>query len=263
MANDLEFLERGDGERLACRIQPGKGPALLWLGGLRSDMEGTKALALEAWARTHGRAMVRFDYFGHGRSSGRFEEGTLSRWRDDALAVLDTFCPEGVIAIGSSMGGWVALLLALARPQQVRALALIAPAPDFTETLMWARFDEGTRRQIMERGVTLLPAEGGEEPMPVSRVLIEDGRQHLLLDGDIAYDGPVRILQGVQDQSVPWATALELMARLRSTDVHLNLAKNGDHRLSNPADLERLTQTVEALCRLCDSEADKAPMTCP
>ena len=253
MANDLEYLDCGAGGKLACRIRPGKGPALLWLGGLRSDMDGTKAQALDAWARDQGRAMVRFDYFGHGRSPGRFEDGTISRWRDDALCVLDACCPKGAIAVGSSMGGWVALLLALARPQQVRALALIAPAPDFTETLMWAHFDEGTRRQIMERGVIHLPADGDDEPMPISRALIEDGRRHLLLNGRIAYDGPVRILQGVQDQSVPWDTALELMARLRSQDVQLNLAKNGDHRLSKPADLARLTQTVAELCRLCGS----------
>ena len=252
MANEVEFLQCPDGQRLACRVQTGTAPALLWLGGLRSDMDGTKAQAVSTWAHDHGRAMVRFDYSGHGLSPGRFEDGTISRWRDDALCVLDQLCPQGAIVTGSSMGGWIALLAALRRPEHVKALMLIAPAPDFTETLMWARFDEGTRRQIMERGATLLPADDGEEPLPVSRALIEDGRKHVLLDGTIGYNGPVRIHQGVQDQSVPWPTALELMARLHSADVQLNLVKNGDHRLSKPADLARLTHTIETLCHLCN-----------
>jgi pimeloyl-ACP methyl ester carboxylesterase len=248
MANTVTYLKRADGETIACRIRPGDGPCILWLGGFRSDMEGTKASYVDEWAKAHGRAFVRFDYFGHGQSSGKFEAGTLSRWREDALAVLDAHCPNGVIALGSSMGAWIALLLALAQPAKIKALALIAPAPDFTEKLMWQGFDQDTRRLIVERGIYYEPSDYDDEPTPITHALIEDGRKHLLMDGPIAFAGPVRILQGVQDQSVPWSYALELVARLQSDDVVFTLSKTGDHRLSTPEDLTRLTQTLDNLC---------------
>lgn len=248
MANDLTFIKRQDGEKIACRLRPGRGPTILWLGGFRSDMDGTKAQAVDAWAQQTGHAFVRFDYFGHGLSSGTFEDGTISRWRDDALSVLDAHCTGDVIAIGSSMGAWIALLLALARPQTIKALTLIAPAPDFTEKLMWQGFDQDTRRLIVERGVYYEPSDYGDEPTPVTHALIEDGRRHLVMDNTISFAGPVRILQGLKDDSVPWSYALELMARLSSEDIVFTLSKNGDHRLSAPEDLSRLITTLDDLC---------------
>ncbi len=249
MANDLTFIKREGGEKLACRVRPGKGPTVLWLGGFRSDMDGTKAEAVDAWAKESGRAFVRFDYSGHGQSSGKFEEGTISRWRDDALCVLDEYCPGDVIALGSSMGAWIALLLAKARPAQIKALALIAPAPDFTEKLMWQGFDQDTRRLIVEQGVYYEPSDYSDEPTPITRALIEDGRQNLVMDAPIAFAGPVRILQGVQDESVPWSYALELMGCLQSKDIVFTLSKSGDHRLSTPPDIVRLTTTLDLLCQ--------------
>ncbi|MDQ7017611.1 MAG: alpha/beta hydrolase [Robiginitomaculum sp.] len=249
MANDLTFIKREGGETLACRVRPGKGPTVLWLGGFRSDMDGTKAEAVDTWAKESGRAYVRFDYSGHGQSSGKFEEGTISRWRDDALCVLDEYCPGDVIALGSSMGAWIALLLAKARPETIKALTLIAPAPDFTEKLMWQGFDQDTRRRIVEQGVYYEPSDYSDEPTPITRALIEDGRQNLVMDAPIAFTGPVRILQGVQDESVPWSYALELMGCLQSEDIVFSLSKSGDHRLSTPADIIRLTTTLDLLCQ--------------
>ena len=256
MANDLSFIKHEAGEKLACRVRPGKGPTVLWLGGFRSDMDGTKAEAVDEWARKTGRAFVRFDYSGHGLSSGKFENGTISRWRDDALCVLDEYCPGDVIALGSSMGAWIALLLAKARPARIRALTLIAPAPDFTEKLMWQGFDQDTRRLIVEHGVYYEPSDYSDQPTPITRALIEDGRNNLVMDAPIAFDGPVRILQGVQDESVPWSYALELMGCLQSEDIVFNLSKSGDHRLSTPPDLVRLTTTLDLLCIQLQSAAN-------
>lgn len=248
MANDLSFITGEDGEKIACRARKGKGPTLLWLGGFRSDMDGTKADFIDQWARDKGRAFVRFDYFGHGLSSGRFEDGNISRWLAGAQQVLDAHGSDEVILIGSSMGAWIALLLALANPQKNMALALIAPAPDFTEKLMWKGFDQDTRRLIVERGVYYEPSDYSDEPTPITRALIEDGRQHQLMDEPIAFAGPVRILQGLQDESVPWAYALELVAHLQSQDVVFSLSKSGDHRLSTPEDLSRLATVLDELC---------------
>lgn len=250
MANDLTILTCDDGEKIACRVRHGDGPIVLWLGGFRSDMDGTKAQAVDAWAARTGRGFVRFDYFGHGQSTGRFEDGTISRWRDDAAFVMDALCVGDVIALGSSMGGWIALLLALARPKTVKALALIAPAPDFTEKLMWDNYDNDTRRVIIERGVYYEPSDYSDEPTPITRNLIEDGRQHLLMDGPINFTGPVRLLQGLRDQSVPWSHVLELVARLKSEDVVFSLSKQGDHSLSSADDLERLCTNLDMLCAL-------------
>ncbi len=243
----LLILDIGAGETLACHKQDGRGPTILWLGGLRSDMGGTKASALAKWAKDNDRALVRFDYRGHGRSSGDFENTTISHWRDDALAVLDQYCPGPVVLVGSSMGGWIALLVALARKNKVQGMVLIAPAPDFTENLMWAKFDEDIRRQIIERGVYYEPSPYDDGPMPITRALIEDGRDNLILTGPIDFTGPVRILQGVGDTSVPWHYALELMGRLTGPDTVLSLSKAGDHSLSSPDDLARLFAAIEAV----------------
>ena len=225
-------------------------PGLFWLGGFKSDMKGTKAEALDQWAAREGRACVRFDYSGHGESGGDFMDGTISRWLEESVAVYTRFAKGRQVVIGSSMGGWLALLLAkrLAGMTQVAPLAgmvLIAPAVDFTEALMWQRFPAEIKREIEEKGLWLRPSEYGEEPYPITRGLIEDGRKHLLLGGLIETGCPVHILQGVQDPDVPWRHAQELLSRFARDDVVLTLIKDGDHRLSRPEDIERLIAAVQ------------------
>lgn len=236
------------GEMIAYKSAPGGGPAIIWCGGLKSDMEGSKAQCLHEWAERTGRTFVRFDYFGHGESSGRFRDAGISRWARDTVQVIDELTDGEVILVGSSMGGWAALLAALKRPQRVKGLLLIAPAPDFTEKLMWANFSEAERQTIIIDGVLLVPSDY-DEPYEYSRILIEDGRENLLLDNPINFDGPVRILQGMEDTSVPWEYAQQLLNVLTSIDVEMTLVKSGDHSLSRPKDLERLVATLEELCR--------------
>ncbi len=252
--NGLKFLEiAADGERrvLAVRARAGAAPGLFFLPGYKSDMKGTKAAALAHWAERTGRACVRFDYSGHGESGGTFTEGTIGRWLADSLAVFDACCRGPQIVVGSSMGGWLALLMVRALrargqtlPASVAGLVLVAPAVDFTEELMWKRFDPAIRREIEENGVWLRPSEYSPEPYPVTRQLIEEGRRHLLLGDMIETGCPVRVLQGVEDADVPWRHAVELVSRLASDDVVLTLVKDGDHRLSRPEDIERLRNAV-------------------
>ncbi len=184
----IERFIREDGETIAYLKRGGKSPGVVWLGGFHSDMNGTKAQALDAWAESRGRAYLRFDYFGHGASSGAFRDGTITRWRDDALAVLDKLCDGPQVLVGSSMGAWIALLVARARPEKVAALLLLAPAADFTEALIWARMTPDIRREVMERGEWQRPSAYGDGPYPITRALIEDGRRHLLLDAPIELD---------------------------------------------------------------------------
>src|SRR3954470_18801742 len=250
-ADTPAFIAVGTGEssrRIAVRARPGSPPGLFWLGGFNSDMRGTKALALDAWAAERGRACVRFDYSGHGESGGRFVDGTIGRWLEESVAVFRQVCRGPQVVIGSSMGGWMALLLArelLKQPAEatLAGLVLIAPAPDFTEELMWKGFPPDVRTEIETNGVWMRPSEYGE-PYPITRALIEDGRNHLLLGSAINAGCPVRILQGVQDADVPWNHAVELTSRLAQDDVVLTLVKDGDHRLSRPEDLERLMRAV-------------------
>ncbi len=223
-------------------------PGLVFLGGFMSDMTGTKATALERYARSRGQAFVRFDYQGHGRSSGAFTEGTIGLWTEDAIAVLDELTAGPQLLVGSSMGGWIMLHAALARPERIAGLVGIAAAPDFTEDLMWARYSEETRAQIMKDGIYYEPSSYSDEPYAITRGLIEDGRQRLLLRAPIPIACPVRLLQGTADEAVPWQTALRLMEALESRDVEATLVKDGDHRLSEPADLARLERTLDALC---------------
>jgi pimeloyl-ACP methyl ester carboxylesterase len=255
MSNDcLKSLAVGTGQAarpIAVRQRPGAAPGLFWLGGFKSDMQGTKAQALDAWAQQHGRALTRFDYSGHGESGGSFADGTIGRWLEESLEVFDTCCGGPQVVIGSSMGGWVALLLvrALARraptaAAKIAALVLIAPAVDFTEALMWKRFSPEIKREIEEKGAWERPSRYGEAPYPITRALIEEARHHLLLDGLIETGCPVRILQGVQDPDVPWQHAVDLTARLAQDDVVLTLVKDGDHRLSRPEDVERMLAAV-------------------
>jgi pimeloyl-ACP methyl ester carboxylesterase len=232
--------------QIAVLRREGGSPGLFWLGGFKSDMRGTKAEALDRWAQENGRAMTRFDYSGHGESGGNFTDGSIGRWLEESLAVFDTFCRGPQVVIGSSMGGWLALLLIreLAHRGQAEAsvarLVLIAPAVDFTEELMWKRFPPEIKLKIEQTGIWARPSQYSEEPYPITRGLIEEGRKHLLLDGMIETGCPVRILQGVQDPDVPWQHTVELTSRFARDDVVLTLIKDGDHRLSRPEDIERL-----------------------
>ena len=236
--------------RIAVRARAGSAPGLLWLGGFNSDMKGTKALALDAWAAEHGRACVRFDYSGHGESGGKFIDGTIGRWLEESLAVFEQFCRGPQVVIGSSMGGWMALLLAreAAKRSQgasMAGLVLIAPAPDFTEELMWKGFSPAIRQEIESKGVWMRPSEYGDgSPYPITRALIEDGRHHLLLGGSIEVGCPVRILQGAKDPDVPWRHAFSLAQRLPADDVVLTMIQDGDHRLSRPQDIARIIAAV-------------------
>ncbi len=235
----MEKLLREDSETIAYSRRAGKTPGIVWLGGFHSDMQGTKAVALDQWAEANGRAFLRFDYFGHGASSGNFREGTITRWRDDALAVLDGLTQGPQVLVGSSMGAWIALLAARLRPERLAGMLLIAPAPDFTERLIWRQMPDHIQKQIMESGEWLRPSLYDERPYPITRALIEDGRKHLLLDGPIEMDIPIHILQGMRDPDVPWQHAIELTGRLSGNPV-ITLIKRGDHRLSTPDDLRRI-----------------------
>jgi pimeloyl-ACP methyl ester carboxylesterase len=237
-------LIRPDGERLAWRRVEGRGPAVVWLGGFRSDMAGTKAQALADWALAEGRAYVRFDYLGHGESSGDFErKGTITRWREDALAVLDELTTGEAVLVGSSMGGWIAALVAMAIPARVKALVLVAPAPDFTEKLMAPEIPPEGRAALLTDGVWLRPSDYGD-PYPITRTLLEDGARWSILPGPVPIEAPVRILQGGEDPDVPWRHALELAQGLNGQDVVFTLIKDGDHRLSRLQDIARLIAAV-------------------
>lgn len=235
------------------RVREGKSeagtPGLFWLGGFKSDMKGTKAAALDVWAAAQGRACVRFDYSGHGESGGDFRDGTIGRWLSESLAVYTAFCKGPQVMVGSSMGGWLALLLARELRQQQGAapivgMVLIAPAVDFTEELMWKQFPDAIKREIESKGFRLRPSQYGEEAYPITKGLIDEGRRHLMLGGLIETGCPVHILQGVQDPDVPWRHAQELVSRFSRDDVVMTLIKDGDHRLSRPEDIERLLAAV-------------------
>lgn len=249
----VQFLQAQDGAQLAYDVVnpdvSGQSPGVIWLGGFKSDMTGTKASALAQWAGEANHSFLRFDYFAHGASEGNFREGTIGRWKDDALLMMDRLTKGPQILIGSSMGGWIALLVALARPELVKGIVLIAPAPDFTEDLMWADFDDTIRKTLIEDGLYSQPSDY-DEPYEITLKLIEEGRNHLLLNKPIPLHCPVRILQGMQDEDVPWEHAVRTLDALASDDVTLNLNKIGDHRLSEPADIARLMDTLNDLLAL-------------
>ncbi len=241
------FLPRPDGEKLAWRKVEGAGPTVVWLGGFKSDMTGTKAEALAEWAQARGRAYVRFDYLGHGASSGDFAAGTITRWRDDALAVLEELTAGDLVLVGSSMGGWIACLAAMAAPERITGMVLIAPAPDFTEKLMGPEIPPEGRAALAADGVWLRPSEYGD-PYPITRALLEDGARWSILGGEaIPIEAPVRILQGGDDPDVPWRHALELANTFKGDDVVFTLIRDGDHRLSRPQDIARLIAAVDEL----------------
>lgn len=240
-------LARGDGSTIAYHAHPGKRPGVMFLTGFKSDMTGGKALALEAFCRARGQAFVRFDYSGHGASSGRFEDGTIGRWADDAAFVLDRVAEGPQVLVGSSMGGWIALLLALKRPERVAGLVGIAAAADFTEDLIGQALTPAQAQVLASDGFVAIPDCTGGEPYRITRALVEEGRRHLLLRAPIALRVPVRLIHGMKDADVPWQTALRLAERIQAGDVEVQLVKEGGHRLSEPPDLERLCRTVAAL----------------
>ncbi len=242
-----EFLESEAGVSIAYHRLRGKSPGVIFFGGFMSDMTGSKALALEAYCRKQGRAFVRFDYQGHGASSGRFEDGTIGQWAKDALAVFDRLTEGRQVLVGSSMGGWIALLTGLQRQERVAALATVAAAPDFTEDLIWAQYDDERKATIARDGVLYEKSDYGERAYAITHKLIEDGRRHLLLRGPIPLDCPTRLMHGMQDPDVPWQRSLLLAEKLAATDLRVILVKDGDHRLSREQDLTLLTRTVGSL----------------
>ncbi len=247
MSEEIQYLQRPQGEGMAYRTIKGDGPTLLWLGGFRSDMDGTKAEHLAAWAEAADQAFVRFDYFGHGASSGVFERGTISRWREDVLAAIDELTTGPLILVGSSMGGWLACLAAAVRAERLAGMVLIAPAPDFTETLMKPSLPPQALAALQADGVWTAPDDFGEGGYPITQALLDDGARWSILPGPLPIHCPVRILQGALDTSVPWTHALELFHAIEGQDVTFTLVKDGDHRLSRPQDLERLIAAVAAL----------------
>ena len=240
-----EFIETDDGERIAFKRHMGRAdaPCFIWCGGLKSDMEGGKAVHLHEWAKARGVNYIRFDYFGHGVSSGEFTDGTISRWANDVERVIDALTHGPVILFGSSMGGWASLLTATARAE-VKALILINPAPDFTEKMVYASWDDARREMLMTDGVVYEPSDYGE-PYAYSKTLIDDGRTRQILDAPIKFGGPVHILQGEQDSVVPWEYSQKIMGALSSTDVQFTLVKGGDHSLSRPQDLDLLSRAAD------------------
>jgi hypothetical protein len=222
-------------------------PMVVWLGGFRSDMGGTKAQALADWAARRGQAFLRFDYFAHGESDGDFAEATITRWRSDALAVVDQLTEGPLVLVGSSMGGWITCLVAAVRAERLAGIVLIAPAADMTERLMIPGLSEEAKAEIAEAGVWLRPSAYGDGPYPITRTLLEDGARWSILPGPVPITAPVRVLQGREDPDVPWSHALELFNGLNSKDAVFHLIADGDHRLSRPQDLARLIAAVEEL----------------
>lgn len=246
MTQPPQFIQGPNG-RLAYRRRDGDGPGVMWLGGFRSDMLGTKAEFLDRWAAEKSRAFLRFDYSGHGESDGAFEDGSIGEWAADAIAVFDSLTDGPQILVGSSMGAWIATLIAKARPDRIAAVIYIAPAPDFTEKLMWPSFTGEQRDAIFRDDRLELPSDYSDEPEIITKKLIEDGRNHLVMTGAVPVTCPVRILQGMKDDAVPYTHALAFAEQLQSPDIEILLTPGGDHRLSEPPDLERLQKVLDQL----------------
>ncbi|MFW5832700.1 MAG: alpha/beta hydrolase [Pseudomonadota bacterium] len=240
------FLD-ANGRRLAYRQTQGFGPEVVFLAGFRSDMEGSKALAVEADCSTRGQAFTRFDYSGHGRSSGAFTDGCIGDWLEDALAVVDRVTEGPLLLVGSSMGGWIMTLVAKHRPERVHALVGIAPAPDFTEDLIWNVATPEQRRALAETGVHYEPSAYAEEPTPITLKLVEDGRRHLVLRDPLPISCPMHLIHGQKDPDVPWQTSLRLAGHVPAQDVTIELIKDGEHRLSRNADIARILHAVGRL----------------
>jgi pimeloyl-ACP methyl ester carboxylesterase len=246
-----EIIEAPERPRLAFRHTPGAGPTVVFLCGYASDMNGTKALALEEWAKRTGRAFLRFDYAGCGESDGEFEDQTLALWRDDALRIIEAQVKGPVVLVGSSMGGWVMLMVAKARPELVKAMVGIAAAPDFTD---WG-FSQAEKLTMLQHGRLEQPNDYGDAPTVTTRGFWASGEANRMMIGPIAFDGPVRLLQGQRDKEVPWERAVRLAELLRSDAVQTVLVKDGDHRLSRDSDLALILRSVEDVLSLCSSSS--------
>jgi pimeloyl-ACP methyl ester carboxylesterase len=244
-----EILRREDGSSIAYHRTVGRTPGVVFLTGYMSDMTGQKAVRLEEFCRARGQAYVRFDYCGHGASSGAFTDGTIGRWADDAVFVLDRLTEGPQVLVGSSLGGWIMLLAARARPSRIAGLLGVASAPDFTEDLILQALSPSDREVLEREGVVPVYSPYDPEPTPVTKLILEEGRRHLVLREPIELDCPVRLIHGMRDPDVPWRTSLRLADRLRSEDVEITLVRAGDHRLSQPADLNRLCDALELLLR--------------
>ncbi len=240
-----DTLTTPQGRRIAYVRTAGQGPGVVFLGGFMSDMTGTKAQFLQDWATAQGRAFLRFDYSGHGQSSGAFQDGCIGDWAEDALAVIAALTKGPQVLVGSSMGGWISLLVARAIPERVAGMVGIAPAPDFTEDSMWASFDDAQRSALMRDGQITIPSDYSPDGYPITRRLIEDGRRHLVLRAPLALPFPVRILQGTADTDVPPAVALRLMDHADCPDLRLTLVKGADHRFSTPDCLAMIADSVD------------------
>lgn len=232
---------------LAYHHTKGKLPGIMFLGGFRSDMTGTKAMALDAFCKTQRRSFTRFDYSGHGQSSGKFEEGTIGAWKRDALALLDEVAEGPQVLVGSSMGGWLMLLVAMERPERVKALVGVAAAPDFTQTLITQHFTKKQKKEMLTQGKVMLPDCNGGTPYAITKELLLESRAHMVLNGPIPITCPVRLMHGMKDEDVPWEFSLSLNEKLESKDVRVKLITNGTHRLSEPENLATLCKIVESL----------------
>lgn len=248
------FFEAPHGTRIGYFKTIGETPTVVFMGGLMSDMSGSKAVFLDTWCRDKGQGYLRFDYGGHGASSGNFEEGTIGSWHRDALAVIDHLTEGALILVGSSMGGWQVLLAALARKDRVVGLIGLAPATDFTERILLANLEKKHIKEMMEKGRVLIPSEYGDEPYIFTKDLIEEARNHLLLEDPIGLDIPVRLIHGMKDNDVPYRISLDIMAGLGAKDAELVLVKDANHKLSGPDDLARLTGALESILEKVNHE---------
>jgi pimeloyl-ACP methyl ester carboxylesterase len=244
-----QTLTRPGGTTIAYHVVDGRLPTVIFFGGFRSDMTGTKATSLDAWARRVGQSYVRFDYSGHGQSGGIFTDGTIGLWLDDALAVIDAAARGRVVLIGSSMGGWLSLLAARRLGARVAGWIGIAAAPDFTEKLLLANLSPEDRAELERDGRLVRPSQYSPEPTILTRTLIEEGRAHLVLDAPLRLDCPVHLLHGMKDPDVPWQLSQRLLNHIEAPDIAFTLTRDGDHRLSTPPDIDRLLAMVEAMCR--------------
>jgi pimeloyl-ACP methyl ester carboxylesterase len=246
---EIKFVEGRTG-RLAYKARAGRSPTVVFLPGFKSDMEGSKAVALDQWARRRGQSFLRLDYAGHGNSDGAFDDGTISSWSEDALTVIDHAAPGPVVLVGSSMGGWIMLRVALARGDRIAGLVGIAAAPDFTEDLIWAELDDDQRDALRRQTYLDMPSEYSEDPTRVTLKLIDDGRQNLLLGGPIDIRAPARLVHGLADPDVPWQISLKIAEQMVGDDVEICFVKSGDHRLSRAQDIETITKAVRSVCDL-------------
>ena len=242
------LTRESDGATIAYHRSEGAAPGVVFLPGFRSDMTGTKALMLESLCRERGQAFLRFDYTGHGASSGTLEGGTIGAWAADAIFAIERMTEGPQVLVGSSMGGWIMLLATLALPRRTAGLVGVAPAPDFTEDLIWDKLSEPARDALRREGVMYEPSEYDPEPTPITMALIEDGRDRLVLRAPIPFSGPVRLIHGMKDADVPWQLSLRIADTIASADVEVTLVKDGGHRLSEPHDLARLARLVGEVC---------------